>query len=404
MHRVGAKRQAEGHQGPAPARQPVTALGHAPGHADCERGHHRHQEARRRAIASPPHPPRQHRRHDGGGHQRPGPHLAQAGAPDPGDQPPGGEQEHRRVGKQAERAVQQQPQCGAQRARAQPRGQAAVDRERRRLTEHALVPAGPHQRRHGRDPGEGPARRPAQPCQPDDPERGRRRDQLHVQPRQGRRQQRRGHGRAVPARPQRQKPERQRQGQGRGDLGVDVEGEERDRRPESGGPGHQRRLGVPGQRPRHSPHLDGERRGEQRQQHHAGRAPTQRVDRRQQQRQAGTVRGERPPVGPGRAVVRPQRPRVVGEEVLARVVVHQVQVALVPEALGHQQVVGLVSRGLEPLGVVESRAAVEQRRHAEEVNRPDRGRPQPASPGERDPGREGQQRRAQRAPEHSQGR
>src|SRR5207247_7470837 len=115
-----------------------------------------------------------------------------------------------------------------------------------------------------------------------------------------------------------------------------------------------------------APRLDREGSRRQPQQGDAGQPPSRRVYGREQQRQALAVGGEWSPVAAGRAEMRRQRSRRVLEVVLPSQVVAKVEVVLPPEALGHQQVMGLVPRDAETAGVPEPGREVERRREGEQ--------------------------------------
>ncbi len=167
----------------------------------------------------------------------------------------------------------------------------------------------------------------------------------HVQPGQG--GQRRRPERRAPGRLRRQHlPQTEGEAERNGDLGVDERGVEEDRRPDRGGPGHHTGALVAGGATGHVAHEGAETCGKQRQDEGAGGTAAERISRREQDGQAAAVRRVVAAVAPEPAG-HPVEPPQVLQMVAAREVVAQVQVALAPDALGHEQVVDLVTGGLD---------------------------------------------------------
>ncbi len=247
--------------------------------------------------------------------------------------------------------------------------QPAVERERRGGPEDRVVvgqvPRGAG-RGHGEEDGE---RTPAQPDRGDHRQRSRRRDHLHVQPGQRRGQEGGGHGGR-----HRWRTEEERQSpagrQRRRHFGVDVEGIERNGRAQGGQPGDERRLAGAARLRGEPPRDDGHAGPGQRQDDDAEEPAPGRVERGQHQRQSRAVGRERPSIRPGGAEMRQHRPRRVLTPVLAREVVGEVQVAFAPEALRHEQVVGLVAGHAQPRRVPEPHRDVQHGGSREEGARP----------------------------------
>jgi len=299
------------------------------------------------------------------------------------------------VGQEAEGPVQQQPEDGRDGRRARVLGDPAVNGKRSRLPEHLLVVG---QVAHGHGPRhheEHRARGSAQPSQRDHAQRRGGRNHLDVQPGQERREQG-GESRPHRSRGAQQQVEARREAQRRGHFRVEVERVEAHRRPGRGRPGQEGGGRVSREAPGHPPHLQTEQGGEQRHQDDTGGPSSRGIDGSEQDRQAGTMVRVRPSVAPGRSVVGGQGPGGVLPPVFAREVVLQVQVVLAPEALGHQQVVGLVARHLQAARVVEADDQVQAQRSHEQGGATGWTRPpQSHRPRERHPARQREKHDAQ---------
>jgi hypothetical protein len=306
------------------------------------------------------------------------------------------------VRQEAEGPVQQEPEDGRHGRRARGRRDyPAVEGERSPLPEHMPV-VGQVTDGHGpRNHEEHRARGSAQAEQRDHSQRRGGRNHLDVQPGQERREQG-GESRPGRSRGAQQQVEARRETQRRGHFRVEVERVEADRRPGRGRPGQESGGRVSREAPGHPPHLQTEQGGEERHQDHTGGPSSQGIDGSEQDREAGTVVRVRPPVEPGRPVMRRQGAGSVLPPVLAREVVLQVQVVLAPQALGHQQVVGLVARHLQAARVVETDEQVQAQRSHEQGGATRWTRPpQSHRPRERHPARQREKHDAHRPLEHS---
>ena len=178
------------------------------------------------------------------------------------------------------------------------------------------------------------------------------------------------------ARAREDEPEGGREAEGRDHLRVEERRVEEDRRADDRRPRHERRVLVGSRVPRERAGDEAETRGYECEEHEAGAAAAERVDGRDEERQAGAVRRVRPAVRPPRAARHVVEASEVLVEVPAGEVVAQVEVALAPDALRHHQVVDLVARGLDRGRVVDRDARGDERREQEEGRG---GSPQPRS-------------------------
>jgi hypothetical protein len=241
-------------EGPPPAHEATGRTRGAEGEPHAQERHQGHEQATRRALPSPPHPPPQDRGQHRPRHHGMGERLAPGPSREDGD-PGEGEQEDGRAGQEAEGTVQQEAGRRAQRRCARLGGSGPpVDGQGRGVAVDVLK-VGEVGRGHGpRDPeedGEG-ATPQTQKSQKAQNTRGR--DHLHVQPGRGGGQER---GCPRPRRPRCAQEQAQAQGetQSGGHLGVEVEGVESHRGPDTRRPGPERRPLVPRQAERQRPNL-----------------------------------------------------------------------------------------------------------------------------------------------------
>jgi hypothetical protein len=271
------------------------------------------------------------------------------------------------VGQKAVGAVEEKPCCCAEGRSRHPRGKrSTVGRERRGVTVDPLKEREIAERGRGSEPGKCDAGTGLQPDQRHDSERGRRRDQLHVQPGQRRRESGRGHCGGDTRWERENQTERAPDGEAGGHLGVDVEGVVRRGWSQGEQPRELRRAMVSAE-----PQGEGsghEREGgrHRREEEHAGPPAAERVDGREEHGQPHRVSGERTSIGPRRAPVWLDVGRRVLLHLTTRLVVAQVQIAVAPEALGHEQIVGLVAGDLQVRGVVHSDTSEEDEARREE--------------------------------------
>ncbi len=206
-----------------------------------------------------------------------------------------------------------------------------------------------------------------------------------MQPGQSRRREGTEHGVAKPC-CWCHEPQSQRDRERRGHLGVNMKGVRRQRRTGGNGRGQGRRARIARSPQGQRPDLDDQPGGQKSQDDDAGPAAAHRVHGGEEQGQARAVRGKGPPVSPGRAVVRLHGPQGVLPPVFPRIVVAQVEIALAPQAAGHDEVVRLVSRDPEATRVPQTHEQEESRRgqkHGPRAGVPKRRRVAPARPEKR---------------------
>jgi hypothetical protein len=279
------------------------------------------------------------------------------------------------MGQEPVGAVEQQPRRRAQgRTRHSRRKDATVGRQGRGVAVHRLEECEVAERGQGRDSHEREAGTAPQPGQRHDAQRGRPREHLHVQPRQRRGEGGCGHRGGHARRECQQQAEGAAEGEAGRHLGVDVKGVERSWWPQRHEPGELRRTGVSaeaeGQRAGHEGEA-GRHRGEE---EHAGPPAAEGVHGREKDGQADSVSGKGTPVRARRAPVRLDVGRRVLLHLPPRHVVAQVEITVAPQALGHQEIVGLVAGDLQVRGVVHPHGREEdEARHEESES----GSPEP---------------------------